>query len=247
MSDPSTLPVVLFLHGACLNGGMWEVAVGAFGPAYRCIVPDLPGHGTRRSGRFLLDDAVAQLEAELAGIGSLSIVGESMGGYTALALAARLGERVRCVVASGASANLKGLWLTPWLLQDAVSRGLNALMGDARFEHAVIGKLRRNAPSRVTQALVERGLRLEAFHEVVQALRGRDFRADVARIAAPILFVNGGRDTRCVWQEPGFVRAARDARTHRFPGAVHGVSLWNAHQFAPVARAFVDRHQGTRP
>ena len=148
MADPAAAHTVLFLHGACLNAGMWDLAVEAFSPDYRCLVPDLPGHGSRRPGHFFLDDAVAQLEAEVAGIESLSIVGESMGGYTALALAARLGERVRCVVASGASANLRGLWLTPWLLQDAVSRGLNALMGDARFERAVVDKLRRNAPPR---------------------------------------------------------------------------------------------------
>ena len=241
-SGQDTRHTVLFIHGAALNGGMWHTAVQAFSPDYRCLAPDLPGHGAGRYESFALERAVDMLERRLAGIASLSIVGESLGGYTAIALAPRLGTRLRCLVASGASSNLGGLAYAPWMLQSALSRSLEALMGHARFERAVIGKVERSVPPDLAAAVLRGKLQLQAFHEAVAELRRHDFKRDVARIEAPMLFVNGSRDLRQCWQEPAFRALAKNAESHRVAGAVHGVGLWQAERFARIAREFVDSH-----
>ena len=233
---------VLFVHGAALNGGMWHTAIGQFSPDYRCLAPDLPGHGAGRQGPFVLERAVDELERSVAGLNSLSIVGESLGGYTAMVLAARLGSRVRSLVVSGASSNFGGMAYAPWFLQSAASRALEAIMGPVRFEQAVKAKVQRSVPAPLAAAVLEGKLQLQAFHEAVAELRRHDFKPDVARIHAPILFVNGSRDRRQCWQEPAFRAVALQAESHRVPGAVHGVGLWQAERFADIARKFIDRH-----
>ena len=233
---------VLFIHGAALNGGMWHTALEVFSRDYRCLAPDLPGHGAGRYEAFGLERAVDMLERRLAGVDELSIVGESLGGYIAMALAPRLGARLRCLVVSGASSNLGGIAYAPWLLQSALSRSLESLMGPARFERAVCAKVERSVPPALGAAVLHGKLQLQAFHEAVAELRRHDFKPDVARIDAPLLFVNGSRDRRQCWQEPAFRALASRSESHRVAGAVHGVALWQAERFARIAREFVDRH-----
>ena len=103
--DGEALPVVL-LHGFPLDHRMWEAtAAGLVGPR-EVLAADLPGS----SGRTLsgagssraqdeapsLDDAADRLAAELAARGRRRavVVGLSMGGYVALALAERHPELV---------------------------------------------------------------------------------------------------------------------------------------------------------
>lgn len=43
-SGPSDAPVIVFLPGGGMSGWSWLPQVKRL-PDYRCIVPDLPGHG----------------------------------------------------------------------------------------------------------------------------------------------------------------------------------------------------------
>jgi pimeloyl-ACP methyl ester carboxylesterase len=84
-------PSVLLLHGFTENGLMWDPVIDAFYDDFLFVVPDLLGHGkSGLTGRFLTMEEQAEaagLLLEFLGIKQVSLIGHSMGGYTALAFA----------------------------------------------------------------------------------------------------------------------------------------------------------------
>lgn len=94
-------PEVVFLHGVGLNAHTFDSTVLALGrPA---LALDLPGHGRsawRDDGRYgasVLAPAVVEAVRALAP-GAAAVVGQSLGGLTAIALSARAPELVRRLV-----------------------------------------------------------------------------------------------------------------------------------------------------
>ena len=96
LDEGSGDPAVLFVHGFPFRASMWEpqlpVVVGA---GRRAVAPDLPGFGASdgpaHRSSYSIDryaDLVAALAGDL-GLGRVVVVGLSMGGYIALAVARR--------------------------------------------------------------------------------------------------------------------------------------------------------------
>src|SRR5436190_17174467 len=109
---PPARPTIVFLHGTRLTGASWAAQVAELGTDFHCLTPDLPGHGRAEAVPFTVDgaaEAVADLIAREATDGRALIVGLSLGGYVAMALAARWPERVRGLAISGATAEPVGL------------------------------------------------------------------------------------------------------------------------------------------
>jgi len=104
ITGPPSAPTILFLHGGGVSGWMWEPVVRRLSNRYRCIVPDLPGHGRLAHGCFSFADAVAGaaelVRTEAAG-GPVHVVGLSLGGQTALHLIAAYPHLVNRAVVSG--------------------------------------------------------------------------------------------------------------------------------------------------
>jgi pimeloyl-ACP methyl ester carboxylesterase len=82
---------MVLLHGYLESGQIWEGFTEHFQERFRCIIPDLPGHGDSGSwGKLHTMDEVAGaihaiLEAE--GITKVFLAGHSMGGYVTMAFA----------------------------------------------------------------------------------------------------------------------------------------------------------------
>lgn len=97
-----TTPVV-FLHGAGLGGWMWRPQIAAL-PQFRCLAPDLPGHGSSLSlpWRSIQDSAqwVAEFIQREAG-GRAHIVGLSLGAVVGYELLAAFPDSVDRLVLSG--------------------------------------------------------------------------------------------------------------------------------------------------
>ena len=94
-------PVATFLHGAGLNAHTWDTTVLAL--ALPALAIDLPGHGDSSwrtdaayTGPVLADDIAAAVAEWTSG--PQVLVGQSLGGLTAAALAARHPELVRELV-----------------------------------------------------------------------------------------------------------------------------------------------------
>jgi len=89
---------VLLLHGYCGSRAYWDDVMPLLSASFRIIAPDCRGHGESEategvySMEQLAEDAVRLLDA--LGIGRAFVLGHSMGGYTALALAERYSDRL---------------------------------------------------------------------------------------------------------------------------------------------------------
>lgn len=140
--DPTpTDPVVILLHGAGMDGTIWQLQTRYL--AYRglqAIAVDLPGHG-RSGGEPLRSIAeLGQFVVDLmdaAGWAQASLVGHSMGSFIALDAASRLGDRCRSMVLMGAALSMP---VHPQLLGDAdadlpAAAALMAAWGHAKPAH----------------------------------------------------------------------------------------------------------------
>lgn len=98
--DPAAPPIVL-LHGIIMSQATWEWLVPHLQDRFRVVRMDFRGHGgsARAPGRYDLDGYVRDAEAVCEWVGSPAIViGHSLGGGTAAALAQQRPDLVRGLV-----------------------------------------------------------------------------------------------------------------------------------------------------
>ena len=101
---------VVLLHGYLESIEVWDDFAGELGKDYRVIRIDLPGHGfSDWGGRevigidYMADTVAAVLD--IAGVEKCTVVGHSMGGYVAVALAVNHPEKVEGLVLFHSSPN----------------------------------------------------------------------------------------------------------------------------------------------
>jgi pimeloyl-ACP methyl ester carboxylesterase len=98
---------VLFLHGFCEDARIWNRIIPGLESDYRLIVPDLPGFGSSEVLSSGLDGWAGEVLRLLSFLGiedAVHVVGHSMGGYVALALAEKFPGRVRSLTLLHSSA-----------------------------------------------------------------------------------------------------------------------------------------------
>ena len=193
-------PLIVLLHGLGSSSADWRFQLPALGAAYRVIVPDLRGHGRSPRGRgrltaaMLAADVAALLDALAAP--PAHVVGLSLGGCVALALALDHPARVRSLTLVNTFARL------------SLAGPRGALHGLARLA------LLACAPMRVVAAHVARGLfprrdQRELYLAAVASLAANprrtylaslrdlasfDVRRRLGAVRCPTLVVAGDRD-----------------------------------------------------
>jgi pimeloyl-ACP methyl ester carboxylesterase len=245
-NDPLTVPVLLLIHGATLNGRMWDPVKRFLDPRFPTLAPDLPGHGTKRGQHYTVQGAVETVVAAVKSVfpAPVILVGDSLGAYSALASASALPSgQLLGLVLGGSTFDFKGFEAYPAVTRGALMSGLARLFGEER----IIKKLMPRALSSFgiadddAREIIAAGMSIRAFRQAVKAIRNEDFIAEVSRIEQPVLYVNGDKDTPCVAQEAKFIAASRHASNHRFDCG-HGVSLWRPREFADLVSAFALAH-----
>jgi pimeloyl-ACP methyl ester carboxylesterase len=105
-SGPVDAPAIVFLHGVGNSGAMWRRHMQALS-SYRCLAPDMPGHGESASIRWLsradTADRVARI-IEALPAGRAHVVGLSLGGSVALELLTRRADLLDHVIVDGCGA-----------------------------------------------------------------------------------------------------------------------------------------------
>ena len=244
-----TLAIVL--HGAVANCKTWLPLARVMPPGIELWCPDLPGHGGRRDEPFALASSLALVDALLAEAGPRRtvIAGDSLGGYLALAAAARADARVAGVVAGGCTWSMTGWRGALARASDGPPVFLERLVGSARLERVAATILPHLTDDATARAIVEIGLRVRARSESLDALRGMDVVALTRAIAVPIGFVNGMFDWPTRAGEGELLRANAGA-TVSLARTGHGVGFFAARAFANVIADVVRRaraREGSRP
>ncbi len=200
-------------------------------------MPDLAGHGARRDEPFTYGGALADIGTWISACSAPPIlVGDSLGGYLAIAAAAHAGQRVAGVVAGGCTYPLDGGAGALSYFSDLAGDAFVSLVGATRIE----GWLDRSF-SRITARLdvradadeiVSRGFAVSMRGVTLRALISRDFIALARTIAAPTIYINGAFDYPIRFGERAFARATPGARVMIAPGVGHGVGLTHPQTFA---------------
>jgi len=245
-------PVVTFLHGAGLNAHTWDATILALGlPA---LAIDLAGHGDS-SWREDLDYTARPHAADVAAAldawteGPQVVVGQSLGGLTAAALAAARPDLVRAVVivditpgidTSGGPAALRAFYgVTDFASRDeAVDHALSFGLGGTRenTERGVFLNTRVRPDGRVEWKHHLARLAAHAFAgEGADAAPGQilqeDGWDDLAGVSAPITLVRALHGFVSAEDAADFARRLPSARVTTLD-APH-----NAQETAPVALA----------
>ncbi len=240
-------PVLILVHGATLNGRMWDPVRRFLDPRYRVLTPDLPGHGSRRGEKYTLQGAVDTVVAAARSVAPAPVVvcGDSLGGYTTLASASALPQdQLIGLIPSGSSFNFVGPVVWPYLIKGMIFSTIAAIYGEQRFIEKTMPKTltkKIGLSDEEARAMIDAGMSITVFPQAVRALRNVDFRAKLAAIKQPVLIVNGSKDKANVREEASFMAVAQNATSYRFEDCEHGVSLWRYREFAQLVNGFVAR------
>lgn len=233
------VPRVVLVHGSRLSRAQWAPVLPRLTPYVDAVAVDLPGHGGRAGERFTLARCaeVVQEEVCAAAPGTpVVVVGHSLGGYVALAHAARHSGDLAGVVLAGCSADPVG----PGAV---VYRGVAALterLGADRMERLTARFLRRRYPPEVSEPLIGGGYfpgpTADAWREVMGECRA----SMLADVRCPVLLLNGQYDQFRLG-ERSFLRACPTASVEHLAGASHLANLDRPQDFADSVLRFVRR------
>jgi pimeloyl-ACP methyl ester carboxylesterase len=197
---------------------------------------DLPAHGSRAAEPFTLDAAAAAVDDAIAteAAGRAVVVGLSLGGYVAMALAAGAPARVRGLVLSGATAEPVGIRMLPYLALAAAMDGIDPDV----LTRLNTRSFRRLYPAAIADPIVAGGFWTRGGAEALRSLVGERFLPRLASYPGPTLIINGSRDLPFRLFAPTFARAAHDVRRVRLAGAGHNASLDRPAAFTAAVRRF---------
>ena len=246
---------ILFIHEFAGDYRSWHDQVRRFGRGWRCIVwsargypmSDAPDDETLYGQDFFNRDAIAVLDA--AGVAKAHVVGLSMGGYTALMLAAKYPERVvSCVAAGAGSGALKAT--RAGFIEESLARAAE-IERAGRIDAASYGL----GPARVHfQSKDPAGWRTFVEHlgqhpahaaantlRTVQAGRASlyDLESELAGIEAPVLLLVGDEDEPCLDVNLWMKRLMPTARLGLLPASGHAINLEEPELFNLLVEQFI--------
>lgn len=198
------MSTLVLLHGALATGVQMDGLARALHP--NAVTPTLDGHGERPAAPHTLDAFVDTALA--AGDGPLDLVGYSLGGYVALAVAIARPDRVRRVVTIATK--------LAWAPEVAAAE-TGRLDPDRLAERApaFVAELAERHPGPGWRSVVAN---TQAFLTGL----GTAPPLDLARVAAPVLVLRGDADAMVTAEEcEDAVRALPRARYETLPGAPH--------------------------
>lgn len=232
---------VVLLHGAVVNRRMWLDVAGRVASTWPVLAPDLPGHGDLAGLPFRIDTAASRLGELMDGRGieQAVLVGESLGGYVALAVAREQPRRVAGLVLSGASLDPIGLAGTFFRLYGRIAQSVTRRLDAERLASWTRRAMRRTYPEAPLASMSELGLAVAARPIALQELAGRDLFAGLEGLEAPVMIVNGRRDLLNRLGGRSVARRSPGVEVRTIDGAGHGAALARPAAFADELLRFL--------
>ena len=250
----ATAPPVLLLHGSgpgVTAVANWRPVIPALSGGRRVVAPDQLGFGGTATGEPRTYGRTAWTGHALAlmdtlGIGTVDIIGNSMGGAVALSIAATRPQAVRRLVLMGSMGvamalpgGLDAVWgYTPGIEQMRRVIGLFAHNRDLITDELVELRYRASLdpPVRDSWAAMFPAPRQRWVDDL--ALPG----AELAAIGAPVLLVHGRDDRVVPWRSSSaqLVDLLPDARLHVLAGCGHWTMIERTADFLAVVQPFLE-------
>ena len=237
-------PALIFAHGLGGNHLSWWQQVAHFAPTHTCVVFAHRGFppSSEVSGKTAPDayaDDLAALISEL-NLGQVTLVAQSMGGWTCLGYALREPKRVRALVMASTSGALDFSQLknpevdewsrqSPGRLAELQSRGIHPAGGERMAkEQPALAQLYGQI-SELASASFREEVRVR-----IRALRTQSPKL-LEKLPMPVLFVTGDED----WvfppaAGPALARLAPRGSAVRVPAAGHSVYFERAAKFNEI-------------
>ena len=237
---------LLFVHGFPVSGAMWRLAVERLGDGWRCIVPDLRGHGQSSVSEQVtiprFADDLAELLDALDERTPAVIIGLSMGGIIAFEFYRRHRQRVRALVLCDTRANAdtpEGAARREALAQKALREGSRAVadaMIDGVFAPGAAPELKAHWHTVMAQTLPA------GMAAAARALAQRpESLSTLPQIDCPTLVVVGADDTLTPVESMREIhRLIRGSRLEVIPGAGHLPPVEQPDYFTRVLRSFLE-------
>lgn len=248
---------MLLLHGIGGELCVWEPLLSGLTSSFDVVAVDLPGFG--RSPALAADitptpSALARAVSELMGrlgLDRAHLVGNSLGGWVALELAAAGRACSVCALCPA------GLWSAPVLTREAVVRGrahrfvrrvgpvLALALTSRGVRRAVLGPFVAHpdrVPYQAAVRMVRSYGRATAYEATAIAMRQSHFQGS-EQIEVPVTLAFGERDRLIAPARPRI----RNARTVRLPGCGH-IPMWDDPALVlDLIRQTAARGAATRP
>tara|TARA_B100001123_G_scaffold443673_1_gene590306 strand:+ start:8156 stop:8941 length:786 start_codon:yes stop_codon:yes gene_type:complete len=198
VEGPQEAPPLLLLNSLGTTTDLWKQQVDQLTPLFRVIRCDTRGHGLSDSppGPYTLErlgrDALAVLAA--ANAPRAHVCGISLGGMVALWLAANAQERVDRVIAANTGATIGTPSFWNQRIAAVQASGLSG-MTDTLTKRWFTDRFCQTDPVIVGQfRSMLSACTVEGYAGCCAALRDANLNDALARIAAPVLVINGAND-----------------------------------------------------
>ncbi|PKV95339.1 MULTISPECIES: 3-oxoadipate enol-lactonase [Amycolatopsis] len=191
-------PVVVLSNSLGTTMAMWDANLAELEKRFRVVRYDTRGHGGSPvpSGPYTIDDLADDIVAllERLGVRSAHVVGLSLGGMTAMRLAARRPDLVDRMVL---------LCTSPYLEPSSAWRDRAELVraeGTQAVDAAVVARwytaahLEAHPEVKAAGAAMVAATPAEGYASCCEAIAAMDLRPDLASITAPTLAVAGAED-----------------------------------------------------
>ncbi|MHB2165387.1 bifunctional 3-oxoadipate enol-lactonase/4-carboxymuconolactone decarboxylase PcaDC [Alsobacter sp. R-9] len=244
-TGPADAPAVVFSNSLGATVEMWDAQARALAGRYRVIRYDTRGHGRSplAGGGFGIERLAEDLAGLLAalGIARAHVVGLSLGGMTAQALAIHHPERVASLVLMATAPHLPPA--EGWETRAATveEKGLGAIV-DAVMTRWFTAAMALRHPA-VAAHLRGRFLSCDAagYAACCRAIRDMDLRPHLQRITAPTLVVAGADDpVTTVAMAEDLTRAIPGAGLEVVPETAHLLVAERPEAVNPILLAFLD-------
>ena len=208
-------PVVVLSNSLGATRGMWDPQVPALAERFRVVTYDTRGHGDSPAppGPYTLDDLVDDLVALLdeVGAGRAHVAGLSLGGMTAMRLAAREPARVDrlALLCTSAKTDPQG-----FLDRAAAARsGGTAALAPTVVSRWLTPSCAAEHPDLVArlEAMIA-GSDDEGYAACCEVVANMDLREDLGRITASTLVISG-------WEDPALPPEHQKLIADSIPGA----------------------------
>ena len=240
-------PCLFFLNSLATDRSMWDRVVAHLGSDFSVLRFDARGHGKSTCETpdadigLLVDDALAVMDA--AGVEKACLVGLSLGGLTAQAIAARHPDRVsHCVLCATASA-----FRPPEMWIDRAELALQD--GTAQFEQPSMQRwftpaFQDKEPEAAANTVAMVGATSDlGYAACCRVLAGTDLTDEIGGIACPTLLVAGAADAGCPPEGHARMRdLIPGARLDLLDPAAHMLAVERPADLAIMIRDFVTSH-----